>query len=191
MGPPAAPQAPLPSRGGGFSLVESLSVIAVLGVLAGVAVPSLQSVGGSMRVSSASNELLADLLLARSEAAKRKTRVVVCKSGDGQACATSGTWQQGWIVFADLDGNGLRAEAEPLLQRQPSGAAALRISGNASLANYVAYVANGSTRLTNGGFQAGTFTVCQASGQATPARQIVINATGRPRVQKAVVDSCP
>lgn len=191
MGPPRAPQAPPPSCAGGFSLVESLSVIAVLGVLAGVAVPSFQSLGGSMRVSSASNELLADLLLARSEAIKRRTRVVVCKSGDGQACATSGTWQQGWIVFADLDGNGLRAEAEPLLQRQPGGAAALRISGNASLASYVAYVANGSTRLTNGGFQAGTFTVCQASGQATPARQIVINATGRPRVQKAVVDNCP
>lgn len=191
MGPPRASQAPPPLRGRGFSLVESLCVVAVLGILAGVAVPSLQSMGGSMQVSGASNELLADLLLARSEAIKRKARVVVCKSGDGQACATSGTWQQGWIVFADLDGNGLRAADEPLLQRQPGGPSALRISGNASMASYVAYVANGSTRLTNGGFQAGTLTVCQASRQATPARQIVINATGRPRVQKAVVDSCP
>ena len=78
-----------------------------------------------------------------------------------------------------------------MLQWQPRGSAALRISGNASLASYVAYVANGSTRLTNGGFQAGTLTVCQASGRSTPARQIVINATGRPRVQKSVVDSCP
>lgn len=191
MGPPCAPHLPPPHPERGFSLVETLSVVAILGILAGVAVPSLQSVGGSMRVSSASNELLADLLLARSEAIKRNTRVVVCKSGDGQACATSGTWQQGWIVFADLDGNGLRAATEPLLQRQTGGPAALRISGNASLASYVAYVANGSTRLTNGGFQAGTFTVCQASRQATPARQIVINATGRPRVQKAMVDTCP
>ena len=131
------------------------------------------------------------MLLARSEAVKRNGRVVVCKSGDGQACATSGSWQQGWIVFADLDGNGVRAAAEPVLQRQPGRPAALRISGNASLASYVAYVSNGSTRLTNGGFQAGTLTVCQSSGRPTPARQIVINATGRPRVQKSVVDSCP
>lgn len=175
----------------GFSLVESLSVVALLGVLASVAVPSLQAASGSMRVSSASNELLADLLLARSEAVKRKTRVVVCKSWDGLACATAGNWQQGWIVFADLDGNGLRAASEPLLQRQTARPATLQISGNASVASYVAYVANGSTRLANGGFQAGTLTLCQASGRPTAARQIVINATGRPRVQKSVVDSCP
>jgi type IV fimbrial biogenesis protein FimT len=168
-----------------------LSVLAVLGVLAGMAVPSFQSLAGSVRVSSASNDLLADLLLARSEAIKRHARVVVCKSSDGQACASSGNWQQGWIVFADADGNGLRSAAEPVLQRQPGGPTALRISGNASLASYVAYVASGSTRLTNGGFQAGTLTVCQASGRPTPARLIVINATGRPRVQKVVVDSCP
>lgn len=191
MGVLHAPRAAPPCLQRGFSLVESLSVMAIVGVFAGVAVPSLQSASGSMRVSSTSNELLADLLLARSEAVKRKTRVVVCKSWDGQTCATAGDWQQGWIVFADLDGNGLRAATEPLLQRQPPGPATLRISGNASLASYVAYVANGSTRLTNGGFQAGTLTVCQSSGRPTPARQIVINATGRPRVQKSVVDSCP
>lgn len=181
---------PSPHAARGFSLVEVLSVVAVLGVLAGVAVPSFQAFGGSMRVSASSNELLADLLLARSEAIKRNTRVVVCKSRDGQACATAGSWQQGWIVFADQDGDGLHAAGEPVLQRQLPGATALRITGNGSLANYVAYVANGSTRLTNGGFQAGTLTVCQASDQPTAARQIVINATGRPRVQKTTVDGC-
>lgn len=191
MGVLHAPHAAAPRLERGFSLVEALSVVAIMGVFAGVAVPSLQAASGSMRVSSASNELLADLLLARSEAVKRKTRVVVCKSWDGLVCATSGNWQQGWIVFADLDGNGLRAASEPLLQRQPAGPVALRISGNGNVASYVAYVANGSTRLANGGFQAGTLTVCQASGRPTPARQIVINAAGRPRVQKSVVDSCP
>ena len=179
------------ARSLGFSLIELVAVLAVLGVLAGVSMPSMLAMGGSMRVSGTSNELLADLLLARSEAVKRNARVVVCKSRDGDGCTTTGTWQQGWIVFVDTDANGIRSAGETLLQRQGHAGQAMRVSGNASLASYVGYIANGSTRLTGGGFQAGTFTVCRTSAEPTTARQIVINANGRARVQKAQVDSCP
>jgi type IV fimbrial biogenesis protein FimT len=180
-----------PCHGSGFSLVELLAVLAVLTVAAGISIPSMQALTASMRVSSASNELLADLLLARSEAAMRRTRIVVCKSDEGVRCSPSGSWRQGWIVFEDRDGNGIRAPDEPLLQRRPPGDASVHITGNSPVASYVAYVPNGSTRLTGGGFQAGTLTVCRASASPAAARQIVINATGRPRVQRAQLDNCP
>lgn len=180
-----------PSGDSGASLVELVAVAAIVALAAGLSAPSLHALIASVRVSAAANDLLADLLLARSEAIKRNTRVVLCKSSDGQVCAAAGGWQQGWIVFVDLDGNGMRATGEPLVVRQNARAASLRLTGNANVASYVGYVGTGSTRLTSGGFQAGTLSVCQASMQATSARQIVINATGRPRVQKAVMDNCP
>jgi len=38
--------------------------------------------------------------------------------------------------------------------------------------------------------QAGTLTLCYQSGAPTEARQIVISAVGRPRIQKTTVNSC-
>ncbi|MGZ5775085.1 MAG: GspH/FimT family pseudopilin [Ramlibacter sp.] len=174
----------------GVSLLELLAVLAIAAILLGVAVPSLQSFVGSVRTTSAANDLLADLLFARTEALKRHRRVVLCKSSDGSGCAVAGEWQQGWIVFVDADEDGVRGPGEPVLQRQNGLGSAVHLTGNASLAKYVAYVGNGTTRQTGGGFQAGTLTVCRASSTPTTARQIVINATGRPRVQRTEVDRC-
>ena len=174
----------------GFSLLEALAVLAIAAILLGVALPSLQSLVGSVRTTSAANDLLADLLLARTEALKRRRRVVLCKSADGSGCTVSGEWQQGWIVFVDTNEDGVRGAGEPVLQRQNPLGSAVHLTGNASLAKYVAYVANGTTRQTGGGFQAGTLTICRASNGPTTARQIVINATGRPRVQRTEVAGC-
>jgi type IV fimbrial biogenesis protein FimT len=174
----------------GFTLVEVMAVLAVVAIVASAAMPSLQALLASVRVSSAANDLLGDLLLTRSEAIQRHGRVVACKSSDGAFCTGAGGWQQGWIVFVDANGDGERGATELLLQRQGALAAGVRLTGNASLARYVAYVGNGSTRLAGGGFQAGTLTVCRESAGPTVARQIIINASGRPRVQKTAVDSC-
>jgi type IV fimbrial biogenesis protein FimT len=42
----------------------------------------------------------------------------------------------------------------------------------------------------SGAFQAGTFTVCRQSAAAVQGRRIIINAGGRPRVQKVNLESC-
>ena len=174
----------------GFTLIESLAVLVVAGVLASVALPSFGFLVRSTQLATAGNDLLAGLLLTRSEAIKRRARVVMCKSADGQACTFSGGWQQGWIVFADANGNGQRSASEPLLHVQPALAAPLRLTGTASVAKYVSYVPTGATRLLGGGFQAGTLTLCSASPEAGTGRQVVINATGRPRTQQVKLASC-
>ena len=174
----------------GFTLVESLSVTALTVVFASVAAPPLASMVQASRVSGATNDLLAGLFLTRSEAIKRRVRAVMCRSADGASCAAAGGWQQGWIVFADANGDGTRAAGETLLHVQPPLAGSLRLKGTGTLAKYVSYAPNGATKLVGGGFQAGTFTVCSESAQPATGRQVVVNANGRPRTQKVRLPSC-
>jgi type IV fimbrial biogenesis protein FimT len=74
----------------GFTLPELLIVVAVLGVLVGLAAPAMRNmvVAGQMR--SASSDLVGDLILARSEAVKRRAQVLVQPSAGG--------WTGGWTI---------------------------------------------------------------------------------------------
>lgn len=174
----------------GITLMELLMVLAILGVLVGVGIPSMRSMVRSFELTSASNDLLGGLLLARTEALKRNSRGVICKSSDGEYCALAGGWEQGWMVFHDANNNGMRDLGEVLIERQQALASELRINGNATVARYVSYTADGTTKLSGGGFQAGTITLCRVSATKVEARQIVVSAGGRPRVQRLQVESC-
>jgi type IV fimbrial biogenesis protein FimT len=177
-------------RARGFTLVELLVTVCTVALLLGLAAPPLVATADGMRLSATANTFLAQLHLARSEAIKRNTPVAICKSADGEACSATGGWEQGWIVFHDINNDGLRQVGEPRIQRFAALPAGLRLVGNFSVAAYVSFAGNGTTRMTTGAFQAGTLTVCQASLEAAEARQIVINAIGRPRVQKVVLPQC-
>lgn len=174
----------------GFTLVEVLVVIAILGAVAAAAAPYLRSVGSTSTLAAFTDGFFTHLHLARSEAIKRRGPVVLCKSADGEACAATGGWEQGWIVFGDTDGDGTRAEAEPVLGRGVALQPGFRLRGNLNVSRYVLFMPSGATKTSSGAFQAGTLTVCRASLEATEARQIVINAVGRPRQQKLTLEHC-
>lgn len=174
----------------GFTLVELLMVLAVTAILVTFAVPSFSAIMGSSKLTAASNALLSSMYLARSEAIKRNGRVVLCKTADGVSCATAGGWEQGWIVFHDANSNGERDSGELLIQRTQPLADRVKVTGNSPVARYVAFIATGSTKLTGGGFQAGTVTVCNQSASPVEARQIILSAVGRPRIQKVSSTDC-
>jgi type IV fimbrial biogenesis protein FimT len=174
----------------GFTLVEALVVMAIASALVALAAPSYRTLADSIRLTSASNAFLAHLYLARSEAIKRNARVVLCKSFDGTACASTGGWEQGRVVFHDANNNGLLDAGEQVLAVEAGLHADLRLVGNQNVAKYVSFDSTGSTRLVGGGFQAGTLTLCRHSRSPGEARLIVLNAVGRPRIRKGSVDDC-
>lgn len=89
----------------GFTLVELLVVLVIAGILFGYAVPGMRVYIQNGRIVTYTNELIADLSLARSEAIKRAGRVVICKSANPQAavptCTAAGNWTTGRLVFVD------------------------------------------------------------------------------------------
>ncbi len=174
----------------GFTLIELLVSLALMAVLAGIAAPAMTATVRSVQLSTASNDLLWSLFMARSEAINRRSRVAVCKSEDGVLCAQGGGWEQGWLVFQDINNNGQHEQGEAILHRAPPLAAELQVTGNLTVARYVSYAPTGTTKLIGGGFQAGTIKLCRRSADAIEARQIIISSSGRPRVQKSRVDRC-
>lgn len=177
-----------PARG--FSLVELMVTGAVLGWLTTIVVPQLAGFVDRLRLATYNNDILAHLALARNEAIRLGQRVVLCKSSDGQLCAASGHWQQGWLVFVDANNNAQVDVGERILRTQAALHAGWLVKGNTPVSRYVSYHPLGLSLTTSGAFQAGTFTVCKASAQAAQARQVVISSNGRPRSQVAQLGSC-
>ena len=171
-------------------MVELLTVIAIAAVLVSVGLPSLGTTADSVKLSSASNTFFSALHLARSEAINRHGRVVLCKSQNGLSCAQDGGWQQGWLMFHDANNNAALDSGETVIQRAEALDDSLRLTGNLNVEKYISFASTGAAKLIGGGFQAGTLTLCRESDSAGQGRQIILNAVGRPRLQKVDLTAC-
>lgn len=100
-------------RSHGFTMIELMVTLVVLGILLGVGIPSFNTIMLNSRTSGLANDLTSAINLARSEAVKRSAQVTVCPSGNtgDVSPSCSGTWSDGWIVIAA--GNALRTWRAP------------------------------------------------------------------------------
>jgi type IV fimbrial biogenesis protein FimT len=169
-------------RSRGLTLIELLMTLALAALLLGMAAPSMAAIMNSTKLTSTTNTFLAGLRLARSEAVRRGGRVAMCKSADGTACAATGGWEQGWIIFHDPNGNGVVDPGERLLQRTEAQDEGIVFSGTQNVARAITFTATGRNRTLAGGMQAGTLTLCNKRDAAGPGRKIIIASGGRSRV---------
>ncbi len=162
--------------GRGTSLLELLVTMSVVGILFSAAIPSFIDFSVRNRIVSYSNEFISAISMARSEAIRRGTTVSICHSDDNATC--SGSWSDGWIVFANTDGDSPAVvdAGEPLIRAFPSLSDNFTMQADAALSADVTFGPDGAAVTT------GVMSVCH-DGLAEDARAIVITSL-RPRVAR-------
>lgn len=176
---------PRRSRGRGFTLIELLVAMTVVAILAVIAAPSFNSAILSNKLAAFANDFVASAQLARSEAIKRNKPVRICRSGDGASCATTGTWQQGWIVFNDPNNNGVVDSGETVIQIQQA------ISPDYHFTSAVGTY-NLAFQPVGAGSDTATLSLCRATPSAgNQERTIKLDVTGRTAVTTARTGICP
>jgi type IV fimbrial biogenesis protein FimT len=162
----------------GLTLVELLFVLALSAILLGLGGASFDSLIQRQRLRTAVADLVAAIDLTRAQAMARGGRVLLAPlAGDGAS------WEQGWAVFIDDNGNRRPDPGEMLLQRHDAVAAGISIASaftSAAAPHYLAYNGAGRSCSADNSLAAhwGTLSVRQGA----QARHIKINMLGRVRV---------
>lgn len=89
----------------GFSVVELMIIVAIVAIVATIALPSFNDLIVQNRLSSQANELVAGVSLARTAAIESNSGGGFCPANASQS-GCGGSWQNGWLAWADANGNG-------------------------------------------------------------------------------------
>ncbi len=146
-----------------------------------VAIPSFREMLNKNSVSSVSNDLLAGILLARSEAVKREQNVVIARLGSD--------WSGGWRVFVDLDGDNSfdsGTEAELVVNRLESDDG-VTVSGNGNAATYVRFNPRGRAVVLSGTSNIGLDPDDDylSISRDSCSYNVIFSPTGRPHVSES------
>jgi type IV fimbrial biogenesis protein FimT len=153
----------------GFTLIELMITVSILGILLGIGLPSFVTFINNNKITAEANSLIYSFHMARSEAIKRGTDVQV-----SLAFINDRSWPSGWKVLADTNGkHGYIDFRDILMQRDPPD--------NPKMVRYVYFNARGAlARLSNKPF---VVTLRPADCDNIASRIISIAPSGRVNIE--------
>ncbi len=162
----------------GFTLIETMLALIVLGILAAIAVPSFKQYSSNTRVSSSANGLASALARARSEALLQGIPVSVCAAtADLTGC--SNVWTNGWLVIKDAVTPGIVDQPSDILQAWPPPGSTISMVADSPFVQYDPRGMNG----TGGGGVVVTFKIWDGvSCYGTHRSQTIVTITGSPQM---------
>jgi type IV fimbrial biogenesis protein FimT len=151
------------NRAAGFTVVEMLAVVSIIGILAMVAAPSFSQLIANQRASAVATDLFVALIDSRSEAIKRNV--------DATTAPKAGAWQAGWQTsVADPVNTG-----NTIVVEDHTAAAGITITGP----DVVVYQSSGRVQ----GNVPPCFTVTATQGSSVAQRWVAVDLSGRPLVR--------
>lgn len=171
----------------GFTLIEAISTLAIVAILAGFATSSFSAGIYASRTGSGFSTLLASLTRAATEASRTEMDVILCPSIDGEYCSSDDHWENGWIAFQAIRPGNDRTMDEPIVFREgplPSKVQLVTSKGRTRLR----FQPNGGNAGSNA-----TFTFCDGRGQAKASAYALSNRGdlhAAPPNPEYVADAC-
>ena len=170
-----------------FTLVEIVVTLAIAAVLFALAVPSFAQFIAEQRLLNEARRVADAITHARSEAMKRNGHVVLCASTPAVDCPGVKHWHEGWVMFADPDGDAELGGDETAFVREPGAVPGVTIVGNRPVEQFLRFDYLGQPRMPSGALQMGTITVCRSQLRGY---RVVLANTGRTRIDR-MPGPCP
>lgn len=195
------------SRQRGFGMVETMITIGIALILLSIAAPDMGALVRENRVKTAAEDFVSAIVLARTEAIKRGTPVIMCRTGNSGAASSSlacraatqdgapnasRDWTHGWIMYAKSGGVGsgggdynYSSDGEPILVGDPApGGVQIKSDGDGN--QWLAFFGDGTLN-ESGPTQ---YAVCDSRGP-TEGRLVTIPLIGRPYLVKSPTSCSP
>ena len=146
----------------GYTLMEIMVTLAIVGIVAAIVVPNLNSFFTNIRLKGATRALHAALIQTKIYAMKTQVEHTLLLGG------TSGT-QQGWITFCDVDNNGTLSGGETIIEN-------FTLTDNITLLN--ANLGSAITFQRMGLLNRGTATYTLESTEFSKQQTLTVSPTG-------------
>lgn len=119
----------------GFNLIELLIVVAMIGILAVIAAPSMSAWIANSKLVTERDKVYKGFQYARSKAVERNLPYLICSTTTGTTCATDADWGSGWLVAQTNVSAGIIANVERV--EQSLNAASYTVTADQALVQFL------------------------------------------------------